>query len=154
MTDCKKLKLLISYCMSWTTQRGSLTISESRFAQLRSQGTRLTLLREAGSVILKIAYGYTAEPFKEDILIRMAGQAMDDVTAAGVPGAFLVDILPLCKPPQTQSLPTQTTDAPSEIRTRLGSRRELQETCQKMGFRTGRSCRKALCFCQAPARLG
>jgi hypothetical protein len=57
------------------------------------------LLREAGSVILKIAYGYTAEPSKEDILIKMAGQAMDDVTAAGVPGAFLVDILPLCKLP-------------------------------------------------------
>ncbi|KAL9563002.1 hypothetical protein ACKAV7_012744 [Fusarium commune] len=53
--------------------------------------------REAGSVILKIAYGYTAEPFKEDILIKMAGQAMDDVTAAGVPGAFLVDILPLLR---------------------------------------------------------
>ncbi|RBA19920.1 hypothetical protein FPRO05_09220 [Fusarium proliferatum] len=53
--------------------------------------------KEAGSVILKIAYGYTAEPFKEDKLIRMAGQAMDDVTAAGVPGAFLVDILPLLR---------------------------------------------------------
>ncbi|KAM5376056.1 hypothetical protein ACJA88_007167 [Fusarium oxysporum] len=53
--------------------------------------------KEAGSVILKIAYGYTAEPSKEDILIKMAGQAMDDVTAAGVPGAFLVDILPLLR---------------------------------------------------------
>ncbi|KAG5756938.1 hypothetical protein H9Q70_000477 [Fusarium xylarioides] len=53
--------------------------------------------KEAGSVILKIAYGYTAEPFKEDILIKMAGQAMDNVTAAGVPGAFLVDILPLLR---------------------------------------------------------
>ncbi|EWG52463.1 hypothetical protein FVEG_11206 [Fusarium verticillioides 7600] len=50
---------------------------------------------EAGPVILKIAYGYTAEPFKEDILIDMAGQAMDNVTAASVPGAFLVDTLPL-----------------------------------------------------------
>ncbi|KAF4436303.1 O-methylsterigmatocystin oxidoreductase [Fusarium acutatum] len=38
-----------------------------------------------------------AEPFKEDILIKMAGQAMDNVTAAGVPGAFLVDILPLLR---------------------------------------------------------
>ncbi|KAF5601062.1 oxidoreductase [Fusarium pseudocircinatum] len=34
------------------------------------------------------------EPFNEDVLIKMAGQAMDNVTAAGVPGAFLVDILP------------------------------------------------------------
>ncbi|KAF5680510.1 oxidoreductase [Fusarium circinatum] len=53
--------------------------------------------KEAGSVILKIAYGYTAEPFKEDNLISMADQAMDDIAAAGVPGAFLVDILPLLR---------------------------------------------------------
>ncbi|KAF5231552.1 hypothetical protein FANTH_13355 [Fusarium anthophilum] len=53
--------------------------------------------KEAGSVILKIAYGYTAEPFKEDSLISMADQAMDDIAAAGVPGAFLVDILPLLR---------------------------------------------------------
>ncbi|KAG9497133.1 hypothetical protein J7337_011925 [Fusarium musae] len=70
-------------------------IRTSVCSTLRSQGTMLTLLREAGSVILKIAYGYTAEPFKENILINMAGQAMDNVTAAGVPGAFLVDVLPL-----------------------------------------------------------
>ncbi|KAF5264101.1 hypothetical protein FOXYS1_5133 [Fusarium oxysporum] len=42
-------------------------------------------------------YQEVAEPSKEDILIKMAGQAMDDVTAAGVPGAFLVDILPLLR---------------------------------------------------------
>ncbi|KAF5963181.1 oxidoreductase [Fusarium bulbicola] len=53
--------------------------------------------KEAGSVILKIAYGYTAEPFKEDSLISMVDQAMDDVAAAGVPGAFLVDILPILR---------------------------------------------------------
>lgn len=117
MIDYKKLKLLISYCMSWTTQTSSWTISESRFAQLRSQGTTLTLPREAGSVILKIAYGYKAEPFKEDILIKMAGQAMDDVTAAGVPGAFLVDILPLCKPPQTQPLPINANHSHSQCDT-------------------------------------
>ncbi|KAF5672216.1 oxidoreductase [Fusarium denticulatum] len=72
-------------------------IRKSVCSALRSQGITLTLLREAGSVILKIAYGYTAEPFNEDVLIKMAGQAMDNVTAAGVPGAFLVDILPLLR---------------------------------------------------------
>ncbi|KAF4341844.1 oxidoreductase [Fusarium beomiforme] len=60
-------------------------------------GSKRAAAKEAGSVILKIAYGYTAEPFREDILITMAGQAMDDVTAAGVPGAFLVDIMPLLR---------------------------------------------------------
>jgi hypothetical protein len=90
-------------------------------------------------VILKIAYGYTAEPFKEDILIKMAGQAMDDVTAAGVPGAFLVDILPLCKLPRQNPCLCKPLTAPSTIRTSLGSRRELQETCQEMVFRAERS---------------
>jgi hypothetical protein len=46
---------------------------------------------------LKIAYNYTAEPFKEDVLINMAGKSMDNFATAGVPGAFLVDILPFCK---------------------------------------------------------
>ncbi|KAM0270336.1 hypothetical protein ACHAPA_003520 [Fusarium lateritium] len=53
--------------------------------------------KEAGSVILKIAYNYTAEPFKEDVLINMAGKSMDDFATAGVPGAFLVDILPFLR---------------------------------------------------------
>ncbi|KAJ4005762.1 hypothetical protein NW752_011090 [Fusarium irregulare] len=53
--------------------------------------------KEAGAVILKIAYGYTAEPFKEDPLISMAGKAMDDFGVAAVPGAFLVDILPFLR---------------------------------------------------------
>lgn len=55
--------------------------------------------REAGAVILKIAYGYTADPFDEDLLISMAGKAMDDFGTAAVPGAFLVDVLPFRKHP-------------------------------------------------------
>lgn len=55
------------------------------------------VLREAGTVILKIAYGYTAEPHEMDPLIEMAGDAMDKFARAGVPGAFLVDIMPFCK---------------------------------------------------------
>ncbi|KAL0942946.1 cytochrome p450 oxidoreductase [Colletotrichum truncatum] len=51
--------------------------------------------KEAGSVILKIAYDYNAEPFKNDYLIDKAGQAMDEFTRAAVPGAFLVDTFPL-----------------------------------------------------------
>jgi hypothetical protein len=56
-------------------------------------------LREAGAVILKIAYGYTAEPFENDPLISMAGDAMDKFARAAVPGAFMVDIMPFCKSP-------------------------------------------------------
>ncbi|KAF4439928.1 hypothetical protein F53441_12429 [Fusarium austroafricanum] len=53
--------------------------------------------REAGSVILKIAYGYTSEQFKEDVLINMAGKAMDDFGRTAVAGAFLVDIIPILR---------------------------------------------------------
>ncbi|KAK1765144.1 O-methylsterigmatocystin oxidoreductase [Phialemonium atrogriseum] len=53
--------------------------------------------KEAGAVILKIAYGYTAEPFKNDVLIDMAGDAMDKFARAGVPGAFMVDMMPFLK---------------------------------------------------------
>lgn len=53
--------------------------------------------KEAGSVILKIAYGYHSEPHKSDPLIDLAGDAMDKFARAGVPGAFLVDIFPFMR---------------------------------------------------------
>jgi hypothetical protein len=59
--------------------------------------TNAAIFREAGAVILKIAYGYTAEPFEKDPLIGMAGDAMDKFARAAVPGAFMVDIMPFCK---------------------------------------------------------
>ncbi|RMJ16492.1 hypothetical protein CDV36_003782 [Fusarium kuroshium] len=53
--------------------------------------------KEAGAVILKIAYGYTADPFKDDVLVSMAGDAMDKFARAGVPGAFIVDMMPFLR---------------------------------------------------------
>lgn len=50
--------------------------------------------REAGSVILKIAYGYTTEAHGRDPLVELAGQAMDQFARAAVPGTWLVDMLP------------------------------------------------------------
>ena len=52
---------------------------------------------EAGSVILKIAYGYTTEAHKKDPLVDMVGHTMDNFAVAAVPGAFLVDIMPFRK---------------------------------------------------------
>ena len=46
---------------------------------------------------MKIAYGYTAEPFKEDLLIIMVGKAMVNFGTAVVPGAFLVVVMPFRK---------------------------------------------------------
>ncbi|KAF5019368.1 hypothetical protein F66182_8618 [Fusarium sp. NRRL 66182] len=51
----------------------------------------------AGAVILKIAYGYTAEQFEDDVLVDMAGEAMNNFAVAAVPGAFLVDIMPFLR---------------------------------------------------------
>ncbi|KAI1444238.1 putative cytochrome P450 oxidoreductase OrdA-like protein [Annulohypoxylon stygium] len=53
--------------------------------------------KEAGAVILKIAYGYTAESHKEDPLVNLAGDAMDKFGRAAVPGAFVVDVLPFLR---------------------------------------------------------
>ncbi|KAM5350245.1 hypothetical protein ACJ41O_006750 [Fusarium nematophilum] len=53
--------------------------------------------KEAGAVILKIAYGYTAEAFKDDVLVDMAGDAMDKFARAAVPGAFMVDMMPFLR---------------------------------------------------------
>lgn len=64
---------------------------------VKSLSKSLTLFldyREAGSVILKIAYGYTTEQNGRDPLVELAGQAMDQFARAGVPGAWLVDMLP------------------------------------------------------------
>ena len=55
------------------------------------------MCREAGAIILKITYGYTAESHKDDPLIDMAGDAMETFGRAAVPGAFLVDVFPFCK---------------------------------------------------------
>ncbi|XXG99338.1 hypothetical protein Hte_005675 [Hypoxylon texense] len=53
--------------------------------------------KEAGAVISKIAYGYTAEPHGDDPFIDLAGSAMDHFSQASVPGAFMVDIFPFLK---------------------------------------------------------
>lgn len=53
--------------------------------------------REAGAVILKIAYGYTIEPHKRDPLVHIANLALEHFSIAGTPGAWLVDMIPLCE---------------------------------------------------------
>ncbi|KAK2018596.1 cytochrome P450 [Colletotrichum eremochloae] len=52
---------------------------------------------EAGSLILKVTYGYTAEPFKEDPLLQMINEMNESLIKACVPGTFLVDIFPFLR---------------------------------------------------------
>jgi hypothetical protein len=53
--------------------------------------------REAGAVILKISYGYTIEPHKNDPLVDLADEALDQFSLASRPGYWLVDIMSFCE---------------------------------------------------------
>jgi hypothetical protein len=46
---------------------------------------------------LKIAYGYTTEPYKSDPLVELAGKALDEFAKAAVPGVWVVDMMPFRK---------------------------------------------------------
>jgi hypothetical protein len=50
--------------------------------------------QEAGSVILKITYGYNTVPRGNDPLVNMASKTMAQFTDATVPGRWAVDIFP------------------------------------------------------------
>jgi hypothetical protein len=53
--------------------------------------------KEAGAVILKITYGYTAEPKGKDYLVDMAGRTMHEFSESTIPGKWPVDVMPFCK---------------------------------------------------------
>jgi hypothetical protein len=64
----------------------------SRVRPLKHWG--LTFYREAGAVILKIAYGYTIDPRERDLLVHISNAALDIFSKAATPGAWLVDMIP------------------------------------------------------------
>ncbi|KAF1954731.1 O-methylsterigmatocystin oxidoreductase [Byssothecium circinans] len=53
--------------------------------------------KEAGSVILKITYGYTTEARGNDPFVDLAGKTMMQFADATVPGKWIVDILPFLR---------------------------------------------------------
>lgn len=50
--------------------------------------------KEAGAVILKITYGYTAKAHGKDKLVDLALKTMHDFADSTVPGKWLVDVMP------------------------------------------------------------
>ncbi|GAP92623.2 putative cytochrome P450 oxidoreductase [Rosellinia necatrix] len=65
---------------------------------LRDSENFLGHIRKAvGEFILKITYGYTAEPHRDDVLITMNGKAAEQFGSAAVPGAFMVDLFPFLR---------------------------------------------------------
>ncbi|KAF4498982.1 O-methylsterigmatocystin oxidoreductase [Fusarium agapanthi] len=53
--------------------------------------------KQAGSVIVKVVYGYTAEQFKPDPLLSTVRKVVDEFGIAAKPGAFVVDLIPILK---------------------------------------------------------
>ncbi|KAF2119066.1 cytochrome P450 [Lophiotrema nucula] len=52
------------------------------------------LKTEVGELILKLVYGYTIEPKKNDPLVDRVDEVMEQFSEAVVPGRWLVDIIP------------------------------------------------------------
>ncbi|KAB8229634.1 hypothetical protein ETB97_012081 [Aspergillus alliaceus] len=53
--------------------------------------------KEAGSIILRIGYGYIIEPDARDPLIDLVDKAMEDFSQLVLPGAWLVNFIPMLK---------------------------------------------------------
>ena len=60
------------------------------------QGANKIILSTFAATIMKIGYGIAVEE-SNDPYISIAGEVLDGLAAAGVPGAFLVDIFPFLK---------------------------------------------------------
>lgn len=91
--------------------------------------------KEAGAVILKITYGYTANPHGKDPLVDMAVKTMHEFADATVPGKWAVDIMPFRKyiyPMEQRTrgrnvyVANPTFRDNSAVRTRLAPRHQLQ----------------------------
>ena len=54
--------------------------------------------RTAGAIALKLSHGYSVEPTGTDPLVHLVESAAKEFYIATVPGRWLVDSLPFCKP--------------------------------------------------------
>ena len=105
------------YSTEWKTQRKNITkiastnISVSVFDKVQETEAAHFLLnlldspdrlfdhirKEAGSVILKITYGYTTVSSGNDPFVDLAAKTMQQFADATVPGKWSVDIFPFCE---------------------------------------------------------
>ncbi|KAJ6089845.1 hypothetical protein N7467_005061 [Penicillium canescens] len=53
--------------------------------------------KEAGAIVLKIAYGYTIEPHGSDPLVDLADKGMEDFSFALLPATWAVEFLPILR---------------------------------------------------------
>jgi hypothetical protein len=105
------------YSAEWKTQRKNITKIAStntsvsvfdRVQEIEAAHFLLNLLdspeklfdhirKEAGSVILKITYGYTTVANGNDPFVDLAAKTMEQFADATVPGKWSVDIFPFRK---------------------------------------------------------
>ncbi|KAF2119330.1 cytochrome P450 monooxygenase [Lophiotrema nucula] len=52
------------------------------------------LKTEAAAAILKMTYDYTIEPHKQDPLVKVVDEALEQFSEAAVPGKWIVDVMP------------------------------------------------------------
>ncbi|KAF7595511.1 hypothetical protein BBP40_005847 [Aspergillus hancockii] len=79
---------------------GIIDVESRRFLLrlLNAKGDLIPNIRkESGSVILRIGYGYTTEPHGRDPLIDLVDKAMEDFSQVVLPGAWLVNFVPMLK---------------------------------------------------------
>ncbi|KAK2059981.1 cytochrome P450 [Colletotrichum caudatum] len=55
------------------------------------------IIKEVGSVILRIVYGYSTENFEKDPLLSVITRVMERFALSAVPGAHLVDSIPILR---------------------------------------------------------
>lgn len=82
-----------------STFESKFTIISKDIFFLLSQNAlpRLIQNREAGGIVLKIAYGYTIDPHSPDPLVDLADKAMEDFSSALLPTAWAVNFIPIRK---------------------------------------------------------
>jgi hypothetical protein len=141
---CRKSRLVTSCYDCWMTPTASRNMFESQsyfYLKIRTHfdaNDYEYAFREAGAVILKIAYGYTTESHKRDPLVHLAGEAMDQFGRAGVPGAWMVDIIPACSCHiRFDSVWKILTSAYSETSARLVPWYGIQAHCSNLGRHIG-----------------
>lgn len=95
---CKSMSLLFCFSVSWTIRVIGQVISGGNISPHSMQSHDIhhaPLVRNAGAVILKIAYGYDVKG-EHDHFLGLAREGIRVGSLAGAPGKWLVDSFPIC----------------------------------------------------------
>lgn len=97
---------------------------------------------------MKLTYGYTIEPHKQDPLVQLADKALEQFSAAAVPATWLVDSIPACQLHTTHLDLSNLLTACSAISPRLGARGGFPEDSPALEGNTDGTCEQTYGVCQ------